>query len=327
MILYDEFLGLNLSEFGIDIPLLDQRALSIIEFLSKNFDENKFLVQPSKKLVSADDLMLCHEKKYVDKLFSSEVDREVISTFELIDLNGLYNRYNPQNAKYSLEQLASKIISQTSASFDAMNFSLKTGFSYLLAGGAHHAMTGMGRGFCLVNDIVWGVRTLHKKGIIRSTWIIDVDAHKGDGTAEITFTDSSIVTLSIHMAQGWPLDNPNDSNQPWHIPSNIDLPISSGEEGKYLEKLSSGLNNLKRDFPTPDLVVVVHGSDAYELDELKSSSLISLSLEQLMQRDLLLYNTFLQMDVPQCYLLAGGYGKHSWKVHAQFLEYVLSKRI
>ena len=46
------------------------------------------------------------------------------------------------------------------------------------------------------------------KGLFRTAWIIDVDAHRGDGTAEIMAEHPEIKTLSIHMASGWPLDSP-----------------------------------------------------------------------------------------------------------------------
>ena len=70
----------------------------------------------------------------------------------------------------------------------------------------HHAQRAYGDGFCIVNDIVIAIRKLQAEGLVRTAWVIDIDAHKGDGTAAITLGDDSIITLSIHMAQGWPLD-------------------------------------------------------------------------------------------------------------------------
>jgi len=85
-----------------------------------------------------------------------------------------------------------------------------------------------------VNDLVIALRRLQFENRIRSAWVIDVDAHKGDGTAAITAGDQSIVTLSIHMARGWPLDQPERDTDgrlnPSFIPSTIDILMEAGEE-------------------------------------------------------------------------------------------------
>jgi hypothetical protein len=80
---------------------------------------------------------------------------------------------------------------------------------------------------------------------VKRVWIIDVDAHKGDGVAAITEGDDTIITLSAHMAHGWPLDLPetleDGSPNPVFIPSDIDIPIDRGEEDQYCDRLREGL--------------------------------------------------------------------------------------
>jgi acetoin utilization deacetylase AcuC-like enzyme len=182
-------------------------------------------------------------------------------------------------------------------------------------------MTFSGRGFCLVNDIVIGIRKLQKQNLIKTSWVIDIDAHKGCGTAQITQNDDSIQTLSIHMGDSWPLNGPrineNGEINPWFLPSDIDIPIFEGEENQYLSKLEVGLSQLHG---RPDLAIVVCGSDPYEKDELPSTSKMNLSLSHLLERDLLVYNFLKKLNIPQCYLMSGGYGRESHKVYSQFLE-------
>jgi len=79
--------------------------------------------------------------------------------------------------------------------------------------------------------------------------------------------------------------------------------------------------------PRPDLAVVVSGADPYEKDELPSTQPLKLSLAQLKERDLLIYEFLQQRKIPKAYLMAGGYGEHSWEVYAQFLEWVLVNRL
>ncbi len=311
----------DLSDFGIEIPLQADRSQKVFENFKNKIPEK--ILTPQLKPLGKEDLELAHHRDFVEALFSS--DDEVKRCYELIDEVGNYHRYDPNNQKFPFKILREKILLQAAGSKYSMEVSLKTGFSFFLGGGLHHAMTNLPRGFCLVNDIVIGIRALQKQNIIKSAWVIDVDAHKGCGTAEITQNDSSIQTLSIHMGSSWPLDSSEYNNEgypnPWFIPSDIDIPIEEGEETYYLSRLKEGLLRLKG---KPDLAVVVCGSDPFERDELPSTSKLRLTLDQLLDRDLLIYNFLKKLNVPQCYLMSGGYGKESHKVYSQFLEKILN---
>jgi acetoin utilization deacetylase AcuC-like enzyme len=190
----------------------------------------------------------------------------------------------------------------------------------------HHAQRDYGSGFCLLNDIVIAIRKLQAENAIKRAWVVDVDAHKGDGTAALTERDDSVKTLSIHMAKGWPLDGEKyiagGKLNPSFIPSDIDIPIGEDEDQLYVTKLEEGLNLLARQ-PKADLAVVVAGADAYGKDELPSAKLLKLTLAQLKERDLLVYNFLKNQGIPQAYLMAGGYGESSWEVYLQFLEWAL----
>ncbi|MFW6235691.1 MAG: hypothetical protein ACOC24_02800 [Desulfovibrionales bacterium] len=196
----------------------------------------------------------------------------------------------------------------------------------------HHAMHSRGRGFCLLNDIVIAIRKLRAEGRIERAWIIDVDAHKGDGTAALCLEDEQTMTLSIHMARGWPLDSPafdeHGRLQPWRYPSTVDIPIEAGGEEFYLDALEHGLRLLFAlcSGKGPDLVVVVDGSDPYEHDELPGTKTLKLNREELYARDMFLYDWFKRREISQAYLMAGGYGKKSWQIYASFLIPVLLDR-
>jgi acetoin utilization deacetylase AcuC-like enzyme len=165
---------------------------------------------------------------------------------------------------------------------------------------------------------------------IETAWVIDVDAHKGDGTAALTCDDASIRTLSIHMAHGWPLDGAQRDREgrlnPSFMPSDVDIPMEVGEETRYVARLQEGLHRLARG-PAPDLAVVVAGVDPFEGDALPSTRDLKLSLPQLLERDRSIYRFLAQRGIAQAYLMAGGYGDESWKAYAQFLEWVLCERL
>jgi acetoin utilization deacetylase AcuC-like enzyme len=321
MIIYSPDSIPNLQDFGIEIPLQGDRSQKVFESL-KNKTE-KILIPKISSLEKAD-ILLAHNKDFVENLFNENVDGEIIKCFELLDEKGNFNRFNPLNQKYPFKDLNNKILLQSAGSYYSMELALDTKFSFFLGGGFHHAMTFGGRGFCLINDIIIGIRGLQKKNKIKTAWVIDVDAHKGCGTAEITQEDKTIKTLSIHMGSSWPLEGPKYNEKgnlnPWFLPSQIDIPIEEGEEFLYLSKLKEGLFKLEG---KPDLVVVVCGSDPFEKDVLASTSKLKLNLPQLLERDLLIFEFLKKLDIPQCYLMSGGYGPESHQVYSQFLEKVL----
>jgi acetoin utilization deacetylase AcuC-like enzyme len=328
VIFYNNNLDHRFCDYGIEIPIVSSRSKKCFTFL-KNKYPDKIEETDCTHLspLVREDLLLAHNEEYIDSLLEKNPEDEIIKCFELRDDEGKWNRYNPGKAKKTLLALRDEILLQGMASFKTMEKALEEGFYYFLGGGMHHAMSFGGRGFCLVNDIVIGLRKLQKLKKIKTAWVVDVDAHKGCGTAELTQNDDSIKTLSLHMGKGWPLDSEKyDQNgllNPWFLESNFDGPIFEGEEDKYNEVLLLGLETLKSFGPGPDLVVIVNGSDPYEKDELLSTSLLNLTLPQLLERDTLLYQWFKERNIPQAYLMSGGYGESSWEVYAQFLSSLL----
>ena len=329
MILYDLRNCIKLSDFGIEIPVSPDKTGKILDYLFNhpvlsNFIDN-LTINKIDENITREDLLRVHSREYTDRLFSDGLEQEIIRAYELIDNNGNYRRYNPQNAVLPLASLFSNQLKKVAGTLQCCKIALKTGFCLYFGGGSHHAKKDYGEGFCILNDIVIAIRNLQANKLVNRVWVIDVDAHKGDGTAALTYGDDSVRTLSIHMARGWPLDSDmykSGELNPSFIPSDIDIPVLSGEEDRYSEKLREGLNKIQS-FSVPQLAVIVLGADPYEKDELPSTTGLKLSLPQMKERDLLIYEFFKTRKVPQAYLMAGGYGIDSWRVYAQFLEYVL----
>ena len=329
MILYDEQDTVSLHHFGILIPVHHSKASRTLQELQSHpvvgARANELMVPTGPMEITQEDILRAHTTEYVDRLFSSQVEAEVMSTYELVQPDGTYNRYDPDQASRPMSGVFDRALARVSGTVQCCRLALKNRFCFYLGGGMHHAHAHQGKGFCLVNDVVISLRKLQAEGVITTAWVIDVDAHKGDGTASITKDDFSIVTLSVHMARGWPLDEPKyleDGEQnPSFAPSDIDIGVASGEEGTYLDRLQAGLQELK-EYPRPDLALVLSGADPYELDELQSTSGLRLSLSQLLTRDQLIYRFLDSQKIPQACLMAGGYGLKTWQVYTQFLEWM-----
>jgi acetoin utilization deacetylase AcuC-like enzyme len=326
-ILFDREHPLGLQDFGIAIPVRDSRALRAFEALLQNAwlasRRASWHVPAVTETVSPIDLARVHSPDYVARLFSDALEDELVRTYELIDDRGRYHRYDPAKARLPLTHMFPRILHRAAGTVQCARLALETGFCFYFGGGMHHAHRDFGHGFCLINDIVIAARKLQAEGLVRRVWVIDVDAHKGDGTAALTQGDPSVRTLSIHMARGWPLDGPaldaRGRASPGHVPSDIDIPMAPGEEGDYLPRLAAGLNHLET-FGQPDLAVVVSGADAYEADELPSARDLRLSLDQMSARDRLVHRYLADRAIPYAGLMAGGYGDRVWQVYARFLE-------
>ena len=334
MIVYSADCDTRLSDYGILIPLKYNKAEKVYKMLCdgcmKNIPTESWLYTPKTVPATKETLLLCHTKRFVESLFSDSLENELFRIYELINADGSYNRYDPTIAKKPFQNLLNEILTGVQVGIEASEIALKTGFAYFLGGGAHHAMADYGAGFCIVNDVVIIAKYLQHKKLAKNIWIIDVDAHKGDGTAFLTHGDNTIKTLSIHMKDGWPLNEPqydeNGNFNPSWTDSDIDIGIASGEELEYVPRLQSALLKMKTQYEKPDIAIIVGGVDPYEKDELLSTNLLKLTSKTLLERDMLVYGFFKAEKIPQLHLMAGGYGAHSWEIYVNFLEKVLKAK-
>lgn len=330
-IFHDPASNLHLTKYGIEIPLSDDRDFKVFKYLE---EEGIPVIQGFSQDIelTREDLARVHNEEFISKLYGSkeEVRQEIIKTFELIDEDGNYHRYNPQKALAPLEEMFESFLLKTKGTIAAVQEASKSGKAFFLGGGYHHAMSFGGRGFCLINDIVIAARWAQKNLGTKLIWVIDVDAHKGDGTAELTHNDPTIKTLSIHMKEGWPLDSEKFDEtgklNPWFLESDVEIGVSQGEENQYLKRLQDGLKTLESlSEARPDLAIIVQGSDPYEKDQLPSASLLKLTKEQMLERDMLVYNFLQDRNIPQSYVLSGGYGEFVFEIYCQFLKKITSE--
>jgi acetoin utilization deacetylase AcuC-like enzyme len=379
MMFYDAAFNMRFFDYGIMLPVAPDRAERVLECLRENFvagTRGPTLPYPGPVFDTAlalsylretgpalrrSDLERVHSGEFTASLFGggAALEKALLTAFELIDEQGRPHRYEPERAVASFDELFSTILAHAGGTYLACRLALTPGpgFCYFLGGGMHHARYDSGAGFCLVNDIVIAARKIQAEGRASLVWVIDLDAHKGDGTAELVrfarergeLADPSdppdppnptdpavpdadrrpcILTLSIHMAKGWPLDSESlaaakEGRAPL-IPSDIDIGVDSGEEAAYLSKLASGLAGLERlsaasGCGKPDLVIVVDGADPYEHDGLPSSRPLKLTLEQCLDRDRYVYRYLTGKNIPSAWIQAGGYGERAWEPCARFL--------
>lgn len=305
MILHIPSTSIQLAHYGIPVPMLRDRVLNTIE----NIHKRQSLLIEDGVPVGEDMIRLAHSEEYTRRVLVEDVEECLRMTYELPEV--------PEEAA-KWHELKNVMLTHVWGTLKASQLAYENGSCFFLGGGMHHAMSDQGRGFCLVNDIVITARNLIKTKKANHVWVIDVDAHKGDGTSQITADDPDISTFSIHMGDGWPFRSEDKS--PWQTPSTVDVETFEGEDEKYIEKLKAGIQTLEDRAPVPDFVLFVLGADPYEHDSLPSTSTLNLSLEQLAQRDQFLVGHFKNKNVPMAFTMSGGYGPRTHEVFTQFIN-------
>jgi acetoin utilization deacetylase AcuC-like enzyme len=322
---------IDFPRYGIGIPSLPTRGIKTVEALLAHPvlgpRAKEWLREEIPSVIGREDLLRAHSPEYVDELYGNRLEERLLAAYELIDAEGNYNRYNPSEAKAPLVGLLDDVTRIISGTYLNIQLALESGFSFFMGGGMHHAHPAFGHGFCFLNDISVALLKAQEEGLFKTAWIIDVDAHRGDGTAEIMSNHKDITTLSIHMAKGWPLDaaqyNEEGRLNPGWFPGDVDIPIAPGEENDYTPRLMKALAKMEEELGLPDLFFVVAGVDPFEGDELPSTDPINLTREQMLDRDQSLYNYFHEKNRPSAWVAAGGYGRYSWEIHFQFLEWCM----
>ncbi|MFO7848431.1 MAG: histone deacetylase, partial [Spirochaetia bacterium] len=114
----------SLSDFGIEIPVLDTRATRTIEELRELPGTgallDSLLITDRSENLSEEDLLRTHDAEYIDRLLHSDRINVLHDAYELIDENGNYQRFNPSSASYPLEQLYDVILTKASGSLHCM---------------------------------------------------------------------------------------------------------------------------------------------------------------------------------------------------------------
>lgn len=164
-----------------------------------------------------------------------------------------------------------------------------------VGGGFHHAFSGHGEGFCLLNDVAVALRTLLAEGAVERAAVVDLDVHHGNGTAAIFRDDPAVFTFSMHQERNYPMPKP---------PGDLDVGLDDGTgDEEYLAILDERLGSIIRKH-RPELVIYLAGADPYGDDQLGG---LALTLEGLRRRDRMVFDACGDAGIPVAVTLAGGY--------------------
>lgn len=167
--------------------------------------------------------------------------------------------------------------------------------SFNIAGGTHHAFSGHGEAFCLLNDQAIAAQYLLDYKLASKILILDLDVHQGNGTAEIFTNNRNVFTFSMHGKTNYPFKKEI---------SDLDIALQDDtDDATYLSILNEILPQLIAQ-QKPDFIFYLAGVDILETDKLGK---LSCSLSGCKKRDELVFTICKQHAIPIQVSMGGGY--------------------
>jgi len=133
----------------------------------------------------------------------------------------------------------------------------------------HHCSRDQAAGHCFLNNAAIAASFALQAG--RRPAILDIDVHHGNGTQDIFYDRSSVLTVSIHADpdEFYPFywGHKNERGKGRGKGANINYPLAVGSgEGVWLQTMKKALGRIRKF--KPDILFVSLGLDAYEHDPL-----------------------------------------------------------
>lgn len=130
------------------------------------------------------------------------------------------------------------------------------------AGAKHHAQADSSSGFCVFADFALAA-TLLTKFEDRRVAILDIDAHHGDGTENLTYANDRVLTFSIHQDMIFP-GTGRYSAERWNV---YNAPLEDGSGDVELLAHVDRFVQVARVFQA-DFLMVAMGADGLRADPL-----------------------------------------------------------
>jgi acetoin utilization deacetylase AcuC-like enzyme len=150
----------------------------------------------------------------------------------------------------------------------------------------HHAMSDRGMGFCIYGNVAVASRHAQRRHGAERVAILDWDVHHGNGTQDAFYADPSVLFVSIHQDNlfpvGWGAIDQTGEDAGVGSTINIPLPAGSGNP-TYLEAMDRIVIPAIRAFQ-PDLIMVSAGQDASVMDPLGRMSLTTAAYRAMTRR-------------------------------------------
>ena len=158
--------------------------------------------------------------------------------------------------------------------------SSKTNAFALVRPPGHHAAQARGGGFCYFNNLAIMIERLKRDFKLRRIFVLDFDAHHGNGTQDIFYEDPSVLYMSLHqdpftLYPGTGFVDEVGSGEGEGYTVNVPLPPGSGD-AEYSSAMQELFVPLTEQFK-PEFIAVSAGFDAHIHDPLTQLELSTLA--------------------------------------------------
>ena len=165
----------------------------------------------------------------------------------------------------------------------------------------HHAEADRSMGFCLFNNVAIGARHALRSGY-RRVFIIDFDAHHGNGTQHIFEEDDRVFYFSTHQYPYYPetgKDMERGKGKGEGYTYNVPILAGSGNKD-YLTVYQDILPGVVQRFG-PDIILVSAGYDIHKYDSHANIRVTHEGIHGIVR------SILTSADVPMVFVLEGGY--------------------
>jgi acetoin utilization deacetylase AcuC-like enzyme len=206
------------------------------------------------------------------------------------------------NCALSAAEFISQSLHRTSSPFTAPHSSFLIPISSfaLCRPPGHHAGREIAGGYCFLNNAALAAQWLTRFGKVA---ILDVDYHAGNGTQDIFYARSDVLTISIHADPafeypyyaGYATETGTGAGLGFH--RNFPLPAGT-DDAAYLQTLDKAIELIATYAPAS--LVISLGVDAYEGDPLGTFKITRAGFTEIGRR-------VHALGVPSAIIMEGGY--------------------
>jgi acetoin utilization protein AcuC len=215
-------------------------------------EKNSELIIVEPRLATKEELLRVHSSTYIAEVMDEHK-------------SGQWSGQRPD-----LSNLAALFAGGTLVALDALlNGKSKTAIHF--PGAKHHSQYDYSSGFCIFADFALAA-DIATKDHGKKVAILDIDAHHGDGTENLTADNPNVLTYSIHEKGIFP--GTGNESEPAKLVYNY--PLGSKDPAQNPNKddqaLSDGVTEFCRlaDQFQPDLLFIACGADGHAEDPLSS---------------------------------------------------------
>ncbi len=179
--------------------------------------------------------------------------------------------------------------------------------AFNIGGGLHHAGRDRSAGFCIFNDVAMAARYLLDRSGFERIFMLDIDAHHGDGTQEILYEEPRCLKVDFHesglyLYPGSGFVEETGAGKARGFMVNVPLPPYTYDDA-YLRLFDEIVPPLMEAFQ-PEIILQQTGADAHRSDELTTMGLTTRTYEQVVRRMHMLSHKYCKGR----YILLGGGG-------------------